>query len=177
VKLADSKNVRYTHPPYYQHGAVLIVSMLLLLVMTLIGITGMRNTTLEEKMAGNTRDSHLAFNAAEAGLRESESLLQAAVLPAFKTYDGINTGGYYHLDSTIWQKINWGDAKMVLDCGAVVPGVAAAPVCYVEELPAVGSPADLEAGIALTNTMFRVTARAVGGSSTAEAILQATFRR
>ncbi|MDN5872575.1 MAG: PilX N-terminal domain-containing pilus assembly protein, partial [Nitrococcus sp.] len=55
-----------------QSGAVLVVSLLFLLVMTLIGITAMQGVSLEEKMAGNARGGTLALQAAEAALREGE---------------------------------------------------------------------------------------------------------
>jgi type IV pilus assembly protein PilX len=58
-----------------QQGAILIVSMLLLLVMTLIGITAISTTTLEEKMAGNNRQRQLAFQAASSALRDAETWL------------------------------------------------------------------------------------------------------
>lgn len=51
-----------------QRGAVLIVSMILLLIMTLIGVTGMSTTTLEEKMAANTQEVNRAFQAGETAL-------------------------------------------------------------------------------------------------------------
>ena len=54
-----------------QGGTVLVISMIILLAMTLIGITGMQTTVLEEKMTGNQRDRNLALQASEAGLRES----------------------------------------------------------------------------------------------------------
>lgn len=56
-----------------QSGSVLIISLLFLLVLTLIGITSMQGTSLEEKMAGNTRGGTLAFQAAEAALRDGET--------------------------------------------------------------------------------------------------------
>lgn len=56
-----------------QRGAVLFVSLVILLVMTLIGVTAMQTTTLEEKMAGNMRDMNLAFQAAERALRAGEA--------------------------------------------------------------------------------------------------------
>ena len=54
-----------------QRGTVLIISMAILLTMTLIGLTAMRSTVLEEKMAGNMKEQNKAFQAAEAGLREA----------------------------------------------------------------------------------------------------------
>lgn len=55
-----------------QKGSVLIVSMVLLFLLTLVGVTSMSTTSLEEKMAGNLRNQQLAFQAAEAALREGE---------------------------------------------------------------------------------------------------------
>lgn len=56
-----------------QNGSVLIISLLFLLVLTLIGVSAMQSTSLEEKMAGNARGGTLAFQAAEAALRNGES--------------------------------------------------------------------------------------------------------
>lgn len=56
-----------------QAGATLVVSLLMLLVLTLIGVTAMQSNVLQEKMAGNFRDANLAFQAAEAALRDGEA--------------------------------------------------------------------------------------------------------
>lgn len=55
-----------------QRGAVLVVSLIFLLVLTLIGVVSMQNTTLQERMARNVYDGERAFQAAEAALREGE---------------------------------------------------------------------------------------------------------
>ena len=52
-----------------QRGAVLIVSLMFLVILTMLGVTAMSGTTMEERMAGNTRDAGLALQAAEAALR------------------------------------------------------------------------------------------------------------
>ena len=54
-----------------QRGAILIVSLLFLVILTLLGVTAMTGTTMEERMAGNTRDTGLALQAAEAALRDA----------------------------------------------------------------------------------------------------------
>jgi type IV pilus assembly protein PilX len=51
-------------------------------VMTVLGITAMQVTRMEERMAGNSRDVNLAFQAAEAGLRDAEVRI-AANAPTF----------------------------------------------------------------------------------------------
>ncbi|HYC48333.1 MAG TPA: PilX N-terminal domain-containing pilus assembly protein [Thermoanaerobaculia bacterium] len=59
------------HAGRRQRGAVLIVTLLFLVVLTMLGVTAMTSTTMEERMAGNTRDASLALQAAEAALRDA----------------------------------------------------------------------------------------------------------
>jgi type IV pilus assembly protein PilX len=54
-----------------EQGAVLIVSLIFLVILTMLGVTAMTGTTMEERIAGNTRDQGLAFQAAEAALRDA----------------------------------------------------------------------------------------------------------
>ncbi|MDB6050990.1 MAG: pilus assembly protein PilX [Pseudomonas sp.] len=63
-----------------QHGMVLLVSLVLLLLISMIGISSMQNATLQEKMAGSIKLRNQSFQAAEAALRIGESAVQ---LPGF----------------------------------------------------------------------------------------------
>jgi type IV pilus assembly protein PilX len=81
--------------------------MVLLLLLTLMGIAAMQGATLQERMAGNLEQSDLAFQAAEAGLRDAEAWLKAqVVLPAFD-----NTDGFYTPASPTsvphWKNVDW----------------------------------------------------------------------
>ncbi|MDI9240787.1 PilX N-terminal domain-containing pilus assembly protein [Lysobacter sp. LF1] len=60
--------------PAQQRGAALVVVLLLLLIVTLLGLASMRGTILQERMAANTVTRAMAFQAAEAGLREAEGV-------------------------------------------------------------------------------------------------------
>lgn len=67
-----------TNPPAFarnQQGAALIVVLVLLLAMTMLGLASLRGTIMEERMSANMYDRSLAFQAAEAALREAESTL------------------------------------------------------------------------------------------------------
>lgn len=57
-----------------QHGATLIIVLILLLAMTLLALASMRGTLLEERMSANQRDRSLSFQAVEAALREGEAV-------------------------------------------------------------------------------------------------------
>ncbi len=61
----------------HQTGAALIVSLLLLLVMTLLGVSAMQGSVLEEKMAGNFFEREKTFQIAEAQLRSAEAVVRA----------------------------------------------------------------------------------------------------
>lgn len=51
-----------------QSGAVLIVAMIILVILTLLGVTAMNTTSLQERIASNTQEQVHAFQAAETGL-------------------------------------------------------------------------------------------------------------
>jgi type IV pilus assembly protein PilX len=65
------KALRASTPPQRQRGAVLIVALLFLVILTMLGLTAMSGTTMEERMSGNTRDINIALQAAEAALRDA----------------------------------------------------------------------------------------------------------
>jgi type IV pilus assembly protein PilX len=60
------------HSPRKQHGAILVVALIFLLVMTMLILASIRGTVMQERMASNLYDRSLAFQAAEAALREGE---------------------------------------------------------------------------------------------------------
>jgi type IV pilus assembly protein PilX len=56
-----------------QQGAALVVGLLLLLVLTLLAVSGMNSASLEFIMAGNEQYRSNAFQAAEAGIEQTIS--------------------------------------------------------------------------------------------------------
>lgn len=67
--------------PARQKGVALIIALVLLLVMSLLGVSSLRTSLMQESMSGATFDRGLAFQAAEAALREGEALLVGPVPP------------------------------------------------------------------------------------------------
>ena len=65
--------------PTSQRGATLIVALLFLILITILGISSVSSITLEEKMAGNSRDQQIAFQAAESALRDAEIDLETGI--------------------------------------------------------------------------------------------------
>ena len=63
-----SSPYRSMTPRSKQTGATLIVGLVLLLVLTVVGISGMNTATMEVTMAANTQFQQDAFQAAEDGI-------------------------------------------------------------------------------------------------------------
>ncbi len=68
----------FSPPARNQTGVALFVSLIFLLLLTIVGVSGMKNAALQEKMAGNTRYKTISFQHAEAGLREGENVIAAS---------------------------------------------------------------------------------------------------
>jgi len=154
-----------------QNGAVLIISLIMLLLLTLIATSAMQTSTLEEKMAGNLRDESLAFQAAEAALREGE-----------KATETLAPSSYYTNSTGI---IDWKNANVLSYSGVALSGLPYLPVYTIEILPNTtgsdnGDNGSLEGGSTLSSTWiswYRITARGTGATENSVVILQSIFRR
>jgi len=74
--MRNIKTPSHTHGmPAKQGGIALIMAIIMLIVATLAGIAGIRNTSLQEKLAGNLYDRAIALQAAEAALNAAEILI------------------------------------------------------------------------------------------------------
>ena len=76
-----------------QRGAVLIVGLILLMVITVLGISSMHTATLEVTMAGNTQFHQEAFQAADTGIdisiaQRNFTTVAPAILPVTPLDDG-----------------------------------------------------------------------------------------
>ena len=72
----------YSHR-HKEQGVVLITGLIILVLLTILGLTASRTILLEERMAGNMKDQNVAFQAAEAALRVGESYLTGVSLGIF----------------------------------------------------------------------------------------------
>ena len=174
--------------PYsiHQKGAVLIVSLIILLMLTLIGLSAIQSTSLEEKMAGNYRDQNLSFQAAETTLREGEGWI------AKQTSEPVLSSASCTSDCTVWDKDAlfaalsansyldnslWADSRAET-ATTTIPGVAAAPK-YFLELSSIKRDT-LNIGQQQDNTyqaFYGVVAEGIGGTANSRTILQSTYTR
>ena len=154
-----------TYPPRQgmanaQTGSALIIALVFLLLVTMIGVTAMQSTTMQERMAGNLRDGYLAFEAAEAALREGETWLD----------DGNNM-----LAADVTAKLanpaEWDGESPASTGNAVLSGdLSENPVFHVSAPRLVRvNPADPSAGV---RSIYPIISRGQGGTAAAVVVLQ-----
>ena len=66
--MKDMGNKQAIRIPTSQSGAVLFTALVLMVLMTMLAVTMMGNTAMDEKMAQNSQDKNRAFQAAETGI-------------------------------------------------------------------------------------------------------------
>lgn len=69
------------HARDHQRGAALIIGLIMLLILTLLGVTAISNVTLQERMSGSLADRSRAFQAAEIALRQAEDHVNGKISP------------------------------------------------------------------------------------------------
>lgn len=183
-----------------QSGVVLVVSLIMLLLLTLIGLSGMQSTILEEKMAGNMRDRNLAFQAAESALQDAEQHILVGGISGFTGFTpdcGASTpntsdnglcdqvGGY---NPPVWENANVWDATRSVEYGAITtsrkigdtngdgviditPALSAQPRYIIEAVKPTA--AHLCDG---TKPCYRITARGQGANNNTVVVLQTIYK-
>lgn len=176
-------NISYGAMPkkiYVECGIALPIVLIFVVVMMLLGVTAMRNVTLDEKMAGNLRNQQLAFQGAEKALRYCENAVQGTIPTG-----GATPSKKAPATPNLWDVLdNWKTDSTVSIAvprpvdGASKPldGLFEAPRCMVEDVTdsLALDPTELKRDESLQ--VYRITARAKGGTDTAVVMLQSYLK-
>ena len=181
--------MKYRNLRQKQSGVVLVIGMLILIVLTILGLSGMRMTAFEEKMSGHAKDKHTAFEAAEAALLAAETFIDTNVITV-GNFDTDGTDGLYDdSNEEIWKLVDWAGNDSSNDNEAIVHStfnstykVNTSPKYIIEYYGSVVDASDATnlgnygAGVGAGQTeLFRITARGTGATDNAVVILQATY--
>jgi type IV pilus assembly protein PilX len=156
----NRRTTSFRSGPQRQKGAVLVIALIMLLVITLASIATIRSTTLDERMAGNSRDRDKALQAAEAAVRVC---LKQLTVDIPSTFTGTILPPVLSGTENWDVAANWasGSPNSVEVDMTAAAGLSSNPRCMVERLG--------------TGDNYRVTGRAVGGSDSSVVIIQATY--
>jgi len=162
-----------------QTGTALFISLILLLVLTVIGVTAARMQTVEERMAQNDDNHQLAMQSAEAGLRQTEQALIADA--AWATNFSANAGGTYDLLTeiagvgSIVDQPGWIASAIPYNGPAMSNVPVAPPNVVIEQFPTVtgaGDPMATSMYQMQPKTVARVTVNGTGGDTSSSVTLQ-----
>lgn len=82
------------HAPQQQKGAVLLIALIFLIILTLLGLSSMDSTILETKMAHNAKEKNWALQVAEMGLLQGSTVVEALSEDDTSTQTMMKTGLY-----------------------------------------------------------------------------------
>lgn len=189
-----------TFPRARQTGMSLFPALMFLLVLSVLGVSALNSTLMQEKMVANTKDINLAFQAAEAGLRDGEADVATnnGVWTA-TTFTPACTSGLCKPPSMwptpssldISKAIDWSNTALTRRYGAytaapLLPDVAAQPQYVIEQVPPPpglppkpGSSIGIGCGTSCPNAgsgySYRVTVLATGARPETRVVLQSTY--
>lgn len=163
-----------------QSGAVLIVGLIMVLVLSVVVIASSQTTILQQKMTSNLRDKELAFQSAETALRAGEHFLNNTTETALKAivFDG-SSAGYlnYNISRSLTKETDWQNLNTKESPHSGFQ-VKEKPVYIIENIsgikPLGGS---LQAALPVDSLYYRVTAKAKGGTDASLAILQTVYKK
>ena len=162
-----------------QQGIALVISLLLLLAITLVAVSSMQSSLLQERMSANLYDRQSSYQQVEAALLEAEAMLNvndpvalidgAGVydLPVAGADDRWNDNGLLWLSATTLNDNNETGAQYLIEYMGDWP--------YPPECADVASKDKISVGC--LSPTFRITARTVSDNGRAAVMLQSLFRR
>lgn len=163
----------HRHGRNRERGAVLYVTLIMLILMAMLGIVGMQVVGLQEKMAANFRASSMAFQNAEQNARRIECAIEDQVNNTSTAGCGVVPGNIqscdFIFDAGLWAKARIysdGPSSNVRSIGSCISGNSSI---------AMGNPVNED-----PNPIYQVTAyaadRAPGDSPSSDAVIDTIFR-
>ncbi len=186
-----------TSPRARQSGMSLFPALMFLLVLSVLGISALNSTLMQEKMVSNTKDLNIAFQAAEAGLRDAEDDVSKNI-DTGSVFTATCVNGLCKPPSTwpspssadISKLVDWSDSSKTRSYGVytsapTLPTVAAQPKYVIERLtPPPGLPANPGSSVGIGcgagcvhsgGFAYRLTVLGTGARPETRVVLQSTY--
>jgi len=165
--------------PQKQLGMALVISLILLVILTMLGLSSIQGTMTEIAMSGNLRESDLSFQASEVGLISAEEYIENSISKT--VYDNLN--GLYSkasVDPDYFDDTNWASVQI---SSASISDVYLKPKFIIKYLGDrsqnevatvnIGGYGSAQPGKIVSN--FRSTSRGYGQTSRSTTMIQSYF--
>jgi len=177
----------------HRRGAALATALVLLLILTIVGVSVMNTVLLEERMAGNLRDQIRAFATAETTLVAAESQLNSGWMMGVNPTadcsnlicDSVNgspfvTGSLGTFEDNAHNDNFWaatGAGAIAQAYGGTINSQAKASTYIVELTDYVCSTAEINCEGGSNRGFYTITARGIGADPNSVSIVQSSFAR
>ncbi len=164
-----------------QSGATLAITLILLFLVTLLGVSTIQTTQLQEKMTANFQDKKLSFMATESALASGEAwvlglsskpspVTQCQSFPCvMEKVDNSNFGN----ETDAWWLANSAEYATTLTSVATKPRYLIEFLQFVPDTPVIGQSSGSVPGV----YYYQITAKGTGSTDDAKTILQSTIAR
>lgn len=168
-----------------QSGTVLIVGLIILVIITMIGLTSMQTTTQQERMAGNLGDRNAALQFAEGALRQGEAEVTTglanytanASIGRFDVVTGTYAPDPLLLASTTAPEGWPNNSAAATSVSVAYSNVQVTPRYRIDRQPSISFSASIEAGVKKDLEVFEVTSYSSTVRNDTIVVLQTTFTR
>ena len=165
-----------------QKGAALFVGLLMLTVMSLIAVSSMQSSTLQELMSGNMKDQVTAFESAESAIRAAELFLDGRTYNLNDFDDDESDGLLSNKYDEAWNSsdIDWSSEAIA---APDVDGTKSAPRYVIQYLGPIlpeEDPINVDNSYNLGAPQviaqyFKITARGTGSSDNSVVVLESVY--
>ena len=158
-------NSNFKAGPSTQRGVSLVIALVMLIVLTLIGVSSMNTAIVELKMSSSSQQQSIALNRADELLRVGEDRVQAIVTdPAAFDFSASGDGYYTSTDNIDVHDIDWAAQSLSSIAGSNSGDVYVAEYLGPKTIPGesekVGTDGRIIGGAVHT---FRITSRSATG--------------
>jgi type IV pilus assembly protein PilX len=160
-------------------GATLIIGLLTLVLLSLIGIAATTTSRMEVQIAGNDKMYKEAFYAAEFGITQGETALEALLSRTELNEDSV-VGHYAQGNRPALEDLQWDTSDSVKVPAANLPDalkVAAPPNYTIVQRRFTDDSLTRGIGVPTGVYQFRVASRGVGSNPTAESIIETIYAK
>lgn len=175
-----------------QQGAVVIVALVILVILTIIGVALMESSVVQERMAGNLTEENVTFQAAEAALRAGEDDIStwSSRPPTLEDIDDPlralldpDDPEVFEVDTLVGGSTTWWNSSSAwwqangYEYAAGLEGTNQNPYYMIEEYDEVCDYLSADQSLAECKIVYRVTAIAWGSRNNTATLLQSLYAR
>lgn len=160
-----------THQRKTEQGFILITTLVLLIILTILGVSQISINSTQTQVATNVADSENTFEKTEGAVNDAINKMLAHSYTASNFASNANGLYLFNQSNTpIWQTVTW-------SCSAVISsfsGLNGAQSSYlIEQLPSVAQPGQ---NMKSLTKVYRITARAAKQTGNSSVLIQSTVQ-